>query len=112
VAVAIVGAIVVLTLFYRGIAWISGGAKPDTVAVRGVLKKDTLAKVHVAGSNPFERVRFVGFTNSQPMKAHLPFELSGMVILEDESKTRFLVRAKDIRMIVVQPDGQSAESTR
>jgi len=111
VAAAIVGAIVILTLFYRGIAWISGGAKPDTIAVRGVLKKNTLATVHVAGSKPFERVRFIGFTNSQTVKTHLPFELNGMVILEDESKTRFLVRAKDIRMIVVQPNGESSEST-
>ena len=49
----------------------------------------------------FEPLRFVGFTNSETMKTHLPFELNGMVILEDENKTRFLVRAKNIRMIDV-----------
>jgi len=107
VAAAIVGAIVVLTLFYRCIAWISGGKKPDSIAVRGVLKKHTLATVHVAGGKSFERVRFVGFTNTQTMKTHLPFELNGMVILEDETKTRFLVRARDIRMIVVPLSAQS-----
>ncbi|QDV69912.1 hypothetical protein Poly24_36300 [Rosistilla carotiformis] len=110
IAAAIVSAIVLLTLFYRGMAWITGGAKPDTIAVRGVLKKDTLATVHVAGHKPFERVRFIGFTNSQTMKTHLPFELNGMVILEDEAKTRFLVRAKDIRMIVVPSDGEHLPS--
>jgi hypothetical protein len=40
------------------------------------------------------------------MKTHLPWELNGMVILEDETKTRFLVRAKDIKMIIVPPDGK------
>jgi hypothetical protein len=107
VAVAVVGAIMVLTLFYRCVAWTTGGARPDTIAVRGVLKKDTLATVHVAGSKPFERVRFIGFTDSRTMKTHLPFELNGMVILEDENKTRFLVRAKDIKMIIVSSSHES-----
>lgn len=102
IAVALVSAIIVLTLFFRGIAWLSSaGAKPDTLAVRGVLKKDTLATVHLAGGKVFERVRFVGFTNTESMKTRLPFELNGMVILEDEEQTRFLIRARDIKMIVV-----------
>ncbi len=100
VAAAIVGAIVVLTLFYRGLSWLSG-AKAGAMAVRGVLKKDTVATVHLSGGEIFERVRCVGFTNAENMKSNFPFELSGMVILEDESKTRFLVRAKNIKMIVV-----------
>ena len=106
IGAAIVAAVIMLTLFYRGMSWITGGEKPDTLAVRGVLKKNTLATVHVAGNKPFERVRFIGFTNSQTMKTHLPWELNGMVILEDETKTRFLVRAKDIKMIIVPPDGK------
>ena len=44
-----VAAIIVLTLFYKGVAWVSGGAKPDTISVRGVLKRNTLATVHVVG---------------------------------------------------------------
>lgn len=111
VAAVIVGAIVFLTVFYRGLAWIAGGAKPDTLAVRGVLKKNTLATVHVAGHEPFERVRFIGFTNSQTMKTHVPFELNGMVILEDENKTRYLVRAKDIKMIIVPSDTDHTASS-
>lgn len=106
IGAAIVAAVILLTLFYRGMSWIAGGEKPDTLAVRGVLKKNTLATVHVAGHKPFERVRFIGFTNSQTMKTHLSWELNGMVILEDESKTRFFVRAKDIKMIIVPPDGK------
>lgn len=105
IAVAFVGAIVVLTLFYRGLAWLSGDSrKAETVAIRGVLRKDTLADVHLGNGETFERVRFIGFTNSEGVKTHLPYELNGMVILEDEAKTRFLVRAKNIRMIVIAPD--------
>lgn len=102
---AIVSAIMVLTLFFKGIARIDAGAKPDGITVRGVLKKNTLATLHVAGDKSFERVRFIGFTRSETMKSHLPDELNGMVIFEDETKTRFLVRARDIRMIVVPPNG-------
>jgi len=110
-AAVIVGAIVVLTLFYRGLSWLSGaGSKPETVAIRGVLKKNTFATVHLAGGDTFERVRFIGFTNSETMKTRLPYELNGMVILEDEQKTRFLVRAKNIRMIVVAPETDSPNS--
>lgn len=109
ILVAIVAAIIVLTLFFRGLSWISGaGSRPDQIAVRGVLKKDTLATVHLAGGTTFERVRFIGFTNAQTSKAHLPFELNGMVILEDEQNRRYLVRAKNIQLIVVGPDANPA----
>lgn len=111
IVAALAGAIVFLTLFFRGVRWISGGARPDKIAVRGILKKNTLATVHVAGSQPFERVRFLGFTSSQGMKTQLPWELNGMVILEDQSKTRFFVRAKDIRMIVVPPEDEPSAAT-
>lgn len=108
VLLAIVAAIIVLTLFFRGLSWVSGeGSRPDTIAVRGFLKKDTLATVHLAGGKTFERVRFIGFTNVQTSKSHLPFELNGMVILEDEQKQRYLVRAKNIQLIVVAPDVDS-----
>jgi len=105
IGAVIVAAIVVLTLFFRGMSWISrAGSKPETIAIRGVLKKDSFATVHLTGGDTFERVRFVGFTKSETSKPHLPFELRGMVILEDEGGTRFLVRARSIRLIVVAPD--------
>jgi hypothetical protein len=107
IVAVIVAAIVVLTLFFRGMSWISGaGSKPETIAIRGVLKKDTFATVYLTGGETFERMRFIGFTNSENLKTHLPHELNGMVILEDEGKKRFLVRAKSIRLIVVEPDAK------
>ena len=96
--------IMALAIFFFILNWATGsGAKPETIAVRGILKKDTWATVHMQGAESFERVRFIGFTNTESIKTHLPHELNGMVILEDEQKRRFLVRAKAIRMIVIDP---------
>jgi len=101
----IVLGIMALGIFFSVLGRINqGGAKPETMSVRGVLKKDTWAKVYMSGAETFERVRFIGFTNTESIKTHLPYELNGMVILEDEQGCRFLVRAKAIRMIVVEPE--------
>ena len=98
----IVLGIMALTIFFKTLSRLSqSGAAPDTLAVRGILKKDTWATVYMSNTESFERVKFVGFTNTGNMKTQLPFELNGMVILEDPNGTRFLVRAKDIRMIEV-----------
>lgn len=105
VAAVIVASIIVLTLFFRGLAWLSRvGGKPETLSVRGVLKKNTLATVHLSSGEVFERVRLIGYTDPGTIKTHLPYELNGMVILEEENGTRFLVRAKQIRMIVIAPE--------
>ena len=103
--------IMALAIFFKALSWFgSRGAKPETMAVRGVLKKDTWVTVHMAGSEMFERVRFIGFTNTSSMKTHLPYDLNGMVILEDQEKKRYLVRAKAIRMIVIAPVAEVGES--
>ena len=97
--------IMALAIFFTILSRItSGGAKPDTMAVRGVLKKDTWTTVHMTGSEVFDRVRFVGFTNTESLKTRLPYELNGMVILEDPDQRRYLVKAKGIRMIEIAPD--------
>ena len=103
--------IMALAIFFMLMGRInSAGAKPETIAVRGILKKDTWATVHMSGAETFERVRFIGFTNTESMKTHLPYELNGMVILEDETGCRFLIRSKNIRMIVVASEEKDAGS--
>jgi hypothetical protein len=96
--------IIALAVFFTVLNWLNTrGAKPETIAVRGVLKKDTWATVHMQGGETFEQVRFVGFTSNESFKTLLPMDLTGMVILEDTDGRRFLVRAKAIRMIVIAP---------
>lgn len=105
-------AIMALAIFFTLLNWLSTrGAKPETMAVRGVLKKETWATVHMQGGETFERVRFVGFTNTESFKTHLPHDLNGMVILEDPQGKRFLVRAKAIRMIVIDSESEGRTST-
>jgi hypothetical protein len=101
----IVLGIMALAIFFTVLGRINrAGPTPETIAVRGILTRDTWAKVYMSGSEDFERVRFIGFTNTESIKTHLPYELNGMVILEDQEGRRFLVRAKSIRMIVVEPE--------
>lgn len=101
----IVLGIIALAIFFTVLGRINrAGPNSETIAVRGILTRDTWAKVYMSGSEDFEKVRFIGFTNTESIKTHLPYELNGMVILEDEEGRRFLVRAKNIRMIVVEPD--------
>ncbi len=104
-------AIMALTLFFKGLNWRKGGeAKPETMAIRGVLKKGTWATVHMTGAKSFDRVRFLGFTNYEGSKNYVPGDLHGMVILEDPEGRQFLVRSKAIRMIVIEPPTPSAPS--
>ena len=104
--------IIALAVFFTALSWLnSSGAKPETMAVRSILKKDTWATVHMqGGEKTFERVRFIEFTNTESFKTHLPYDLNGMVILEDAEGKRYLVRAKAIRMIVIAPPTTAQEA--
>lgn len=107
VAAAFVFSIMALALFFHVLAWMTGkGQRPDSLAIRGILKKETMATVEMEDGKKFERVRFLGYTNAQSIKNALPFELNGLVILDDEPGNRYLVRAKDIRMITILKDDQ------
>lgn len=109
VAAAIVASIIALALFFKGLAWLSGTGTPlESLAVRGVLKKDTWATVRLQGGQTFDRVRFLGYTDASASKAQVPWDLSGMVILEDEQEKRYLIRAKSIHMITIPPDSPKA----
>lgn len=104
VATAIVAAIVVVTLFIRCLTWMSGaGGDPQAIAFGGIVGPHQVATVQLVGGEKLERVCIVGYTSPSFGKGSVPYELDGMVILEDDRKTRFLVRAKNIKMIVVAP---------
>jgi hypothetical protein len=103
-AISIVVSIMALSLFFKGLSWLARkNAEALPIAMRGVLGKNTFAAVHMVGGQSFDRVRLIGFTTSD-MKTRVPYELNGMLILEDEKQQRYFVRAKHIKMIVVAPE--------
>ena len=54
----IVLGIMALAVFFTLLSRIANaGAKPETISVRGVLKKNTWAKVHMAGDSSGSRTR-------------------------------------------------------
>ena len=101
----IVLGIIVLAVFFKFTNWLGGrsGAAPQRLAIQGVFDDNTRATVHLSNRTNLEDVRIVGFTDSQSGKGACPWELHGMVVLEDPHGGRTLVRAKLIRMIEIPP---------
>ena len=99
---AIAGGIVFLAIFFRLASWSSKReARLKGLAVRGVLSPDSVVTVHLSNGDVIEGVRFVGFTDHESIQGGLPSEMAGMAVLEESQGRRRLVRAKDVRMIVV-----------
>jgi hypothetical protein len=100
-----VGAIMVLTVFFKFVNWLTRQSTSSItrIAFRGILDDATRATVCLSNGTALERVRVVGFTDSASIKGPFPFELQGMVILEHEDGRRIMIQAKLIRMIEVPP---------
>ena len=83
-------AIIVLTLFFQFMGWIARGAtaKSRNIAIKGILDQKTPATVHLMNGTTFENVRLIGFTDSSSVKGPFPYELMGMLILEDPDGRR------------------------
>jgi hypothetical protein len=106
----IVLGVMVLSIFFTALSWLtSRGAKPETMAVHGVLK-DTWATVRMLDGETFDRVRFLGITNTEGIKPDFTQHLNGMVILEDPQGKQYLVRAKAIRTIILTPESERSPS--
>jgi hypothetical protein len=99
----IVGAIMVLTIFFRILARFD---RPSISPVgwKGLLDKDTPATIHLSSGTTLENVRLRGFTDSGASKAAFPFELHNMAILEQADGRRLLIPARLIRMIEIPPE--------
>ena len=108
-AVSIVGAVVlaiiVLTIFYRLLGWMSGDrdAKAMSMKLRGILDEKTPATIQMNRGATLTDVRVVGFTNAADFKGAFPYELGGMIILARPDGGRTLIRANQVRMIETGP---------
>jgi hypothetical protein len=102
---AIVGGIIVLTIFFKVMGWLSDRANLKLMRIRfqGVLDENTRATVHLTSGASLENVRLAGFTEPGAVKGPFPFELRGMVILEHADGRRIMLSPKLIRMIEVPP---------
>lgn len=101
-AVVIVAAFIVIALFVCMLMWF-GNKKSNSksISIDSVLDNEQLVSVYLKGNSPLKDVRFVGITDAESVTTRLPGQLGGMIVLEDEQKRSYLVRANDIRMIVV-----------
>jgi hypothetical protein len=99
----VVGAIILLTLFFKFVGWASRRSSSGTTAfiVKGVFDGDTPAIVHLSTGAALEDVRMLGFTEPPAGKAPFPYELSHMAILQHPDGCHTLVPAKLIRRIEV-----------
>ena len=102
----VAAAIVLLTLFFRFLGWWDRrGDGVKSVATSKALSTHPRTKVHIGSGKTIENVRVVGVTDSNAGKG-MPWELSGMLILEHEDGSRTLLQAKTVRMIEI-PSTQS-----
>ena len=101
----LVGAIIVLALFFKFMGWVSrqSPARPTRIGFKGILDDKTRATIHLSNGTSFEDACLLGFTDSESIKGHFPYELQGMVILGLPDGRKVLVQAKLIRMIEVPP---------
>ena len=92
----IVGAIIVLTLFFKLMAIWNGASKAKTrrFGFEGILDSKTRVNVHLVNGGTHENVRFAGFTDAEHTQGVFPLELRAMVILEEDSGRRVLIRSK------------------
>lgn len=101
----VVGAIIVLTLFFNFLGWVGLRTASGTtrIAVRGVFDGNTSTTIHLSNGETLEDIRILGFTKPPSVKAGFPYELSGMVILQHPDGRHTIIRAKMIRKIEVPP---------
>ncbi len=104
--VPLVGAIMLLTVFFKLIGWAGRRSAGDVgrLAFKGVMNERTPVTVHLVNGKTLDDVRLLGMTEPGSDKWPAPFELRGMAVLEFADGRRLLLRAKLIKMIEI-PSG-------
>ncbi len=92
--------IIVLTVFFTAVGYFKRAKRGfDVVKMKGFVKDGKLVNVHLSCGKILPGVRFVGFTEQGANRTAIPYQLSGMVVLESAKGARIYVRANSVRMI-------------
>lgn len=101
----IVLGIIALTLFFITLSRMGNReSSMRALSVSGILTEESWANVELNDGKKFARVRILGFTDSSGENRGLPYDMTGMVVLEDAKGNRTLVRSKTIRIITILSD--------
>lgn len=108
----IVIGIIALALFFYLASWLTSTATNrsslNTFSIDGLIQNDTLITVRLEGGETYSQVRMVGEINFDAARSYVPFELHGMIVLEDRQGAKIIVRAKSIQTIFI--DAPAEES--
>ena len=97
---ALCAGIIILAVFFTGLSYFKRATRGfDVVKLKGFIKDGKLINVLLSGGKSVLGVRFVGFTDQSTGKGGIPYQLSGMVVLETTKGARILIRADSVRMI-------------
>jgi hypothetical protein len=75
--------------------------------VNEFFKNSDLVDVHLPGSKIIRRVKIIGLTGNTSSKDVLPYELSGMLVLEKENGKRVVIKSELIKMLTESDDDSS-----
>src|SRR5207244_1311869 len=86
----IVAAIIVLSIFFKLLGWISRRSADSIrrIAFEGILDDKTPATVHLTTGATLVQVRFIGVIDSGSFKGPVPYKLRGMMIFEHSDGRR------------------------
>jgi hypothetical protein len=98
---AITAGIIILAVFFSVLGYVKrvcGG--PTVLKVKGLLNDGRLLNVHLNNGKILEAVKFIGFADpNSPKGAGLPYQFANMLIVENASGSRLLIRAETVRML-------------
>jgi hypothetical protein len=100
VVAALCAGIIVLALFFTGLNAFNRATRGfGVLKLKGFISDGRLINVYLNGGRSVLGVRFVGFTDRGAGKGGVPYQMSGMVVLENTTGGRILIRADAVRMI-------------
>lgn len=96
---AVTIAIIVLVLFFKGIAAVGGLRRGKVRMVEGLLSPDRAVDVTLTNGRVIAGVQFIGVSDASGMKDGMPYQLSQLLVFQRSDGSRVYVRPDSIRLI-------------